>query len=153
MLFRSIKLIASPQLSAEDIEAINLGYENREKIITDSVSRDFIASIDKLDDMYLQVLTTLISENIMDIKIAITNTMGIYHDKLGILEDFNGNTIAFYGSPNSSANGYVNNYEKIRLSVSWKADEQEAINDEQHEFDSLWDGNNPHVKEIGRAHV
>ncbi len=141
-----IKLIASPQLSVEDIEAINLGYENREKIITDSVSKDFIATIEKLDDTYLQVLATLISENIMDIKIAITNTMGMYHDKLGILEDFNGNTIAFYGSPNSSLNGYVNNYEKIRLSVSWKADELEAINDEQHEFDSLWDGNNPHVK-------
>jgi len=140
-----IMLIASPQLSADDIEAINIGYESREKIIEDAASRDFMTSIEQLDDKYLQVLATLISDNILDIKIALTNTMGIYHDKLGILEDFNGNSIAFYGSSNSSANGYVNNYEKIRIAVSWKPDDLESIKDEQDEFNSLWNGTNPYV--------
>ena len=141
-----IKLIVSPHLSDEDIEAINIGYEKREKIISDAVSRDFIPSIERLEDKYLQILTTLIAENILDIKVVLTNTMGMYHDKFGILEDFDGNTIAFYGSSNSSINGYVNNYEKIRISVSWKPDDIETIIDEQSEFDSLWNGTNSYVK-------
>ena len=39
-LFRNggkIQLIASPQLSEEDIQAINLGYEKRDKVITDVI--------------------------------------------------------------------------------------------------------------------
>ena len=38
-------------------------------------------------------------------------TYGIYHDKLGILEDHEGDVVVFYGSANSSANGYEKNYE------------------------------------------
>ena len=39
-----IQLIASPQLSEEDIQAINLGYEKRDKVITAAASRDFMNS-------------------------------------------------------------------------------------------------------------
>ena len=35
----------------------------------------------------------------LDIKIGVTRTSGIYHDKLGILEDFDGNTVVFADPP------------------------------------------------------
>lgn len=141
-----IELIASPQLSDEDINAINLGYQKREEIIESAFSRDFMKELDTLDDAKLQLLVALIANGTLDIKIAVTESTGIYHDKLGILEDFDGNTVVFYGSANESLSGYQNNYEKIRVVKSWVAAEVESIKDECEEFQALWDGTNPFVK-------
>ena len=141
-----IELIASPQLSDEDINAINLGYQKREEIIESAFSRDFMKELDTLDDAKLQLLVALIANGTLDIKIAVTESTGIYHDKLGILEDFDGNIVVFYGSANESLSGYQNNYEKIRVVKSWVATEIKSIEDECKEFQTLWDGTNPFVK-------
>ena len=141
-----IEIIASPQLSEDDINAINLGYQKREKIIECAFTRDFLKELDMLDDAKLQLLVALIANGTLDIKIAVTESTGIYHDKLGILEDFDGNTVVFYGSANESLSGYKNNYEKIRVVKSWIASDVESIADECKEFQTLWDGTNPFVK-------
>lgn len=142
----TIQLIASPNLSENDIEAINTGYEAREKIIESCFTREFLKEIEIFDDAKLQLLATLIARGVLDIKIAVTETLGMYHDKLGILEDFDGNTIAFFGSANSTLSGYQRNYEKIRIVKSWIEGENESIIDERSEFDSLWNGTNEYVK-------
>ena len=141
-----IQLIASPNLSAEDVNAINLGYKMREQIIKNAFEHDFSTAMEELDDSVLQLLATLIADGILDIKIAVTSNAGIYHDKLGILEDFEGNIITFYGSSNSTLAGYQKNYEKIRLVKSWVTTELESIEDECAEFDALWNGTNPYVE-------
>lgn len=140
-----IKLIASPQLSEEDVEAINLGYEQKNSLISDAFTRDFVKEIEKLSDIRLQMLCDLIRKGILDIKIAITEDTGIYHDKLGVLKDFDGNTLVFYGSSNSSYSGYRSNYEKIRISKGWDPGFDQIVADEEREFDSLWKGTNPYV--------
>ena len=52
----------------------------------------------------------------------------------------------FYGSPNSSANAYLNNYEKIRVVRDWIQAEGEAVRDEISEFDSMWENRNPYLE-------
>lgn len=141
-----IQLIASPNLTEEDVQAITTGYEAREKVIKSSFTRDFMKEIEVFDDAKLQLLATLIARGILDIKIAVTDTLGIYHDKLGILEDFDGNVVVFYGSANSTLSGYQNNYEKIRVVKNWIPEECANIADEQEEFESLWNGTNKFVK-------
>lgn len=141
-----IQLIASPRLNEEDIQAITLGYEKRDAIIQNAFTRDFVTEIEAFDETRLQVLINLIAQETLDVRIAVTDTMGMYHDKLGILEDFNGNVVVFYGSANSSASGYQNNYEKIRTVKSWIEADSESVCDEQMEFRSLWNGTNPFVK-------
>ena len=142
----TIELIASPKLNENDIKAINLGYQHRAQIIEDAFTRDFLSEIESLDDTKLQLLATLIANGTLDIKIAVTETDGIYHDKLGILEDFDGNVIVFYGSANSSLGAYQNNYEKIRVVKNWIASDVPSIEDERQEFDALWNGTNPFVQ-------
>lgn len=140
------KLIVSPQLSEEDFQAIKLGYDRRNKIITENFSLQFNEEIDILSNNSLQMLCDLIEKNILDIKIAITNNNGIYHDKLGILKDFFGNTLVFYGSANSTYCGYRNNYEKIRIAKSWESGFNEIVEEEEKEFDMLWENKNPYVE-------
>lgn len=141
-----VKLIASPKLSEADADAIKLGYEERRKKIEDIFSRDFAEEVSKLSDKHLQILYDLIRKEILDIKIAITDGCGIYHDKLGILKDADGNIIAFYGSSNSSYSGYRSNYERIRVSKSWDPGFEEIVADEDSEFDSLWSNSNEFVE-------
>lgn len=138
-----IQLIASPYLNQDDIKAIDLGYRKREEIIKDSFSKSFIDELYKIKEERLRLLVDLIAKETLDIKIIVTaDTNGDYHDKFGILEDFDGNTVVFYGSPNSSINGYRNNYEKIRIVKSWDLSNLESVQDEIEEFDSLWNGTN-----------
>lgn len=141
-----IQLIASPKLSEEDVVAIKLGYEKKEEIMEKSFSQTFEEEIEQLNDDNLQLLAILISKNILDIKLAISKTIGDYHDKFGIMEDFDGNKVAFFGSANSSLNGYKNNYEKIRTVRDWFDGEKESVKDEDIEFDLLWSGKNPFVE-------
>lgn len=140
-----ILLIASPHLSADDIAAIKTGYANRNALITERFSEQFLDAVAQFGDNEVRMLAELISSNYLDIKIAFTHEHGIYHDKLGILEDFEGNLVAFYGSPNSSYSAYHDNYEKVRVSKSWIEGQRESVQEEVEEFDSLWKGTNPYV--------
>ena len=104
-----IQLIISPRLSLSDTEAIEAGYRERENIIGNSFSKEFQEELDKMDNHYLKMLAELIAKEYIDIKLAVSrnencNKIGIYHDKLGILEDLDGNYIVFYGSANSTKN-------------------------------------------------
>ena len=145
-----VKLISSPRLSEEDINAINIGYAQRQEIIAGIFSRDFVKEVEKLPELRLQMLCDLIRSSVLDIKIAVvrqqSGEIGIYHDKLGILHDFSGNTLVFYGSPNTSYGGYHSNYEKIRVAKSWEPGFRDVVQDEEREFDALWNNTNPFLE-------
>jgi len=135
-----IQLVASPKISEEDVEAINLGYKKRDELVKEIFTQEFTNEIDALDDENIQLLIDLIAEDVLDIKIAVTPSFGMYHDKFGILKDIDGNIVSFHGSSNETSGGYKVNYEKIRVSKSWKTPEE--VEDEVREFDSLWNNTN-----------
>ena len=142
-----IHLIVSPELSNDDIKAIQLGYEKKAYLLNRRFLEDFDAEIRLFDDVGLDTLAELVARGILDVKVAsVKNDFGIYHDKLGILTDKVGNNVVFYGSPNSSANAYLNNYEKIRVVRDWIQGEGEAVRDEISEFDSMWENRNPYLE-------
>ena len=55
-----IQLISSPQLTEQEVEAINAGYEQRDKVIQTSFSRDFKTVLEKYNDYNLKMLSNLI---------------------------------------------------------------------------------------------
>lgn len=85
----------------------------------------------------------LVKEGIIDIKIVIKES-GMYHDKLALLEDYDGNTVACIGSNNETGSGLSYNYEKTRIYKSW-FDLEGRIEDETKEFESIWKNNNPNL--------
>lgn len=141
-----IQLVTSPRLTEDDVAAISKGYEKREEIIKTSFSDDFVDGIQEFEEDELNLLVDLIAEGVLDIKIVVTKTTGMYHDKLGIMKDSEGNKVAFYGSANSSCNGYSNNYEKVRVVTSWNESEITSIIDEEEEFDRIWENENPYLE-------
>lgn len=141
-----MQLICSPELSDEDAEAIRLGYQIKEAMLHDLFIADLENTLENLPDSNLIFLADLIKKNILNIKIVdVNDDFGIYHDKVGIFIDSSGQKVLFVGSPNESKNAYKNNYEKIRLSMSWKDGDLDRIEDDESEFDSIWEGTNPYL--------
>lgn len=138
-----IYLVTSPQLSDEDITAIQQGYKDRE-ILRERFLCEVETALKNISDENAKMLYLLVKENIIDIKIAIKEH-GIYHDKLALLEDFDGNLIACVGSNNETGSGYNYNYEKVRVYKSWN-DTEGRIADEMDEFESIWEGTNSELQ-------
>lgn len=146
-----IQLVASPYLSEEDIKAIQKGYEWRE-IVDNAVFREMKAPENPFDERRLNLLANLIANNVLDIKIAFTKSksmMGMYHEKMGIFVDREGNYVAFSGSMNESNNALKSNYEVIDVWCSWKGDEQrDRVKSKQSAFTSIWNNTEPNVSII-----
>lgn len=144
----NIQLVASPKLSDEDIQAIKQGYEERE-IIERALEREF--DIDDEDNREsLSYLSKLIADGVLDIKIAFlvtNNEIAMYHEKLGIISDDQGNAIAFSGSMNESENAFIRNYEVFDVFCSWTKD-SERVFQKQMAFKAIWEDYEPGVKTI-----
>lgn len=146
-----IQIVASPYLSDEDIEAIRKGYSEREKVIEHAVLRQITGEkLDYFSMQRLNLLACLISEGVLDIRIAYTegkNGIGMYHEKMGVIEDSEGNAVAFSGSMNESATAMSINYETIDVFRSW-GDENEAdrVRLKQNAFYSIWNDGEPNIR-------
>lgn len=143
----TIEVIASPRLSEEDVAAIQDGFDRRNEIITDCLLRELSDPVGKFEEARLNLLSNLIAAGVLSLKIAFLdddNGIGMFHEKLGLLYDSEGNTIAFSGSMNESTNAFYHNYEAIDVFTSWTAD-AERVRGKQAAFTALWDDYEPGV--------
>lgn len=131
-----IQLIASPELSENDIENIKLGYELRE-IVKDNLEKSLSLVSSKGDLEKLNILSHLIENSVLDIKIAFYGKYGLYHDKVGIIEDKYGNTLTFSGSMNETWSAFKSNYETFDVFKSWDADKH-RVDAKISTFDNTW---------------
>lgn len=146
-----IQIVASPYLSDEDLVAIKNGYEEREKIIEGALLRSLS---DEHADYYsmqrLNLLAALIADGILDIRIAYTedkNGIGMYHEKMGIIEDTEGNSIAFSGSMNESLTAMAVNYETIDVFCNWReGSDSDRVILKSNAFYSIWNDSEPNIK-------
>ena len=146
-----IQIVASPYLSDDDIEAIKKGYESRNKIIEHALLNQIMEEpVDYYSMERLNLLASLIADGVMDIQIAYTedsNGIGMYHEKMGIIEDAVGDKIAFSGSNNESAAAMSVNYETMDVFRSWKGDsEAERVRLKENAFYSIWNNTEPNIK-------
>lgn len=146
-----IQIVASPYLSEEDINAIRQGYENRDAVIEKACLSQL--SSDELDFYSmdrLNLLANLISEGTLDIKIAYiedSNGIGMYHEKMGLITDADGNRLAFSGSMNESHTAMSINYETIDVFRSWgDSFESNHVNLKNNAFLSIWNNHEPNIQ-------
>lgn len=148
-----IQIVASPYLSDEDVDAIKKGYAAREEIIEKAVLRQISdETLDYYSMQRLNLLACLIAQGILDIRIAYTegkNGIGMYHEKMGLIEDIDGNVVAFSGSMNESATAMSINYETIDVFRSWgDENEKERVLLKQNAFQSIWTDSEPNIKVV-----
>lgn len=147
-----IRLVTSPYLSEADVEAIKKGYKDRNEAIKEALIKGLKEPKNFKEEEQLNLLSSLISDGYLDIKIAFTENVaqiGMYHEKLGLIKDSGGNTIAFSGSMNESETALEINYETIDVFRSWKNEyEAERVKTKENAFTAIWNDCEPNIKII-----
>jgi DNA phosphorothioation system restriction enzyme len=146
-----MRLVASPNLSEEDATAIIAGLRSREEAIATAIVRELDQTIDNIIRDRLACLAWLLSQGILDIKLAVPKDIknrGIYHEKLGLFADNEGNIIAFTGSANESSTALVDNFECIDVYTSWESGVQQRAQRKAEHFERLWQNATPNIEVI-----
>ena len=149
-----MKLVASPLLEQEDIDAFTRGYESREGVVERAVERQLddsmIQALPEIALNRLECIAWMVGEGLLDIKLAVPSRVlleeghRIYHEKMGVFFDESKNSIAFSGSVNESVGGWVSNFESLDVYKSWD-DPHKRVERKVQNFQDLWHNHTPRL--------
>ena len=155
-----IRLIMGCQFNPQDLETIQKGYELR-KALTFRLDADLKPPENFAQLKHFEILSWLIYTGYLDIKIAIPlkdnglpeasdrqlDPQHIFHEKVGIFTDKNGDQIAFSGSNNESLGGWEQNVESFHVYCAWEGERDfDRVQEEVYRFEQLWHNLAPNVK-------
>lgn len=148
-----MRVLCSPYLSIPDQNAIEealLSASSHEAM--SNLYREFDTIFGK-DDISSpnRVLACLIAKGILEVRIAVgkDDPSRLFHDKVGIFKDKEGNAVAFRGSINETFKGLSNdgNFESLDSFVNWVAGTDiERVNDIDSQFKRIWNNDNEKVR-------
>ena len=145
-----IEVVASPRLTDDDLDAIRDGLKRRDDVVLASLLRDLDSPKGAFEEARLNLLSNLIAAGVMTIKIALldsTSDIGMFHEKLGLMYDSDGNVVAFSGSMNETANAFYRNYEAFDVFTSWSED-AERVRSKQAAFTAMWQNTEPGINVV-----
>jgi superfamily II DNA or RNA helicase len=148
-----MRVVCSPVLFPDDAEALAAGYAERvEKEVSERLRQE---AISLLRDPFLQkpakVLATLVAMEVLELRVAFigeAERRRLFHDKVGIFFDAEGNAVVFKGSMNETSAGLSadGNLESVDVFLSWEGGkEAERVRDEIDYFEKLWTNTYPGV--------
>jgi len=142
-----MKMVICPKLTKEDLNA------------------KMIDELEKLEDEFVRdhvyALGWLVAHKRLEIKVAIVHdekgnllsyddiqSSGIFHQKVGILKDKEGNVVTFSGSLNETATGWSENVEEFKVFRNWIDAEKDYVDADIKKFESFWNGTSKRVRTI-----
>jgi len=146
-----IKIVCSPRLLPEDIEAINEGHEIKE-ICSNSLERDINYLLDNVaTKSATKILGYLVGKGQLEIKIStkIDVAPGMFHAKVGIFQDELGGRSSFCGSTNETWSGWADygNGEAFLAKSTYTGPESERdVEQMDNYFYQLWEDQLPNFK-------
>jgi len=146
-------LVTSPKFEECDIEALKQAYCSLEEVAT----RNMLHELENLEDMFVadhvRALSWMLSNGLLEIRVAVVrddngmpldhtkvSKSGMFHQKVGILEDEAGDLVSFSGSENESAAGWLSNIEEFKVFRSWVESEKEYLDADVKKFEKFWKG-------------
>ncbi|HRY51571.1 MAG TPA: DEAD/DEAH box helicase family protein [Candidatus Paceibacterota bacterium] len=146
-----MRLVASPYLEDGDLEALRRASDRPDEVLRCVVLRSLGEIEDYLVRERLNALAWLIAEGALEVRLALRLdneghvACGLYHEKVGIFTDEEGNHVAFAGSANETVGGLVENFESIKVFWSWD-DPQGRVAEEISNFEALWTNQTPGLR-------
>ena len=132
-----IRLICDHTVHSDILQALYDGQIQAETALLQTHSKEdlLLTQQDDLSRDHLELATWLVAEGIMEVKVAVRDPT-IFHAKSGIVEDVEGNRIAFSGSLNETLSGWTTNWESVRV-----FNDKEGLaylEPTEEEFQTLW---------------
>jgi superfamily II DNA or RNA helicase len=142
-----MRIICSPVLLPDDIEALTKGY--LDKVEADAAAQLKAEVEGLIRDPFLRkpaaVLASLVALGVLELRVAFVGPPGsrrLFHDKVGIFTDEAGDRVVFKGSMNETWSGLSadGNLESVDVFVSWEAvREASRLTEEVQYFEQLWE--------------
>lgn len=137
-----IRIIFAKLVSQADLDQIKSGYEF-----------DFVGELPSFSQMAednkgsiieyrIKLIAYLFRKGNLEIKIALRRN-GMFHQKIGIMEDTNGDKISFSGSMNETISALDPdiNSEEISVFKSWISGQVDYLEKHVNDFEKLWNNN------------
>ena len=139
-----MRLVVGCTLPPAEIEAIERGAKLRERVERHLAELP-LAPPDQDAANALELLAWMVARGHLDVKVAVPCDAqrrpipedGIFHEKAGIVTDRAGDQLAWNGSLNETAAGWVHNWESINVYTSW-GPEPKRVADEEANFARIW---------------
>jgi superfamily II DNA or RNA helicase len=146
-----MKLIVGAFANEKDVNAIKAGVEQPEEI----VERSAIKQLDDVTDEFVRdhvaALGWMVAKRKLQVKFALVldeKSDFIFHQKIGILEDLEGNRISFSGSENESYSAWKGNVEDFMVFRSWVAAQKGYLDHHWETFRRFWENRGKRTKVI-----
>ncbi len=160
-----MRLITSPILSSDDVEIIEKLIEKKGEIKSKELGLDLDVLEDTLISDHVKAFGWLLSSGKIDIRLAILLgddnkpitkekllSAGLFHQKIGVLTDIEGNHISFSGSINETASAWTKNDEEFKVFKEWEESSSYYYKDRER-FNILWDGKKRNVVIVDLPHA
>lgn len=143
-----MRLVTSPEFREEEIRALQTAQDP--KIIDDMLVarfRGFCDDVDLLADKiskdYISALGWMLKEGSLEIRVLvpkdISPTSSLFHSKVGVLCDLEGNAISFSGSVNETVAGWRYNIEEFKVFRSWNEGTAAMVTHDKKLFEKYWE--------------
>lgn len=156
-----MRLIASPHFTEQDLKTIESVENEPTKYIEEILTKEISSIENDLMQNHLFALGWMLSNNLLEIKIAIVlkngkvcvdkneiDNLAIFHQKVGIFEDKYGNIISFSGSINETSSAWLRNVEEFKVFKNWIEGQNIYCSDDVKKFNDFWNCSRNNVKII-----
>ncbi|MEO9365222.1 MULTISPECIES: DEAD/DEAH box helicase [Candidatus Nitrosocaldus] len=120
--------------------------------VVNEIGRRIAENLERIEDILvkrrLEALAWMFKQGILEVKVVLPRHLylgqtGIFHYKVLIFKDREGNIIAAEGSANETEPAYTVNGERIVVFYSWRDGDKERVDDLVRSFERIWNGEHP----------
>lgn len=153
-----MRLICSPRLNTDDIDIVKKIVNNDASLNTFELGIDFSNLENEFEQNHVKALGWMLYSGLLEMKLAVVfnedgticnneiiSEKGLFHQKVGVLKDRDGNELSFSGSINETAAAWVNNDEEFKVFKEW-TDARDYFLRDKKRFDEIWNGERKNVK-------
>lgn len=142
----NMRLLISPQISENDLRIIKSNNELMAGM--DMFSMFNTSDFKELDN--LQALAWMLANKKLEIKIVVDENSGnsLFHQKIGIGYDEEGNILSFSGSINETAQAWLSNIEEFKTFKSWEPGQLEYMLADLKKFNAYWNDEKPGIAKV-----
>ena len=152
-----MRIITSPILNSDDAAIIEKITNSPDSIELEDLGM-FVDNIeDEFESNHVKALGWMLYNDLLEMKLAFVQNEngiissaselignGLFHQKVGVLTDSDGNNLSFSGSINESASAWVYNDEEFKVFKGW-TDSSEYYSRDKKRFEEIWHGQRSNI--------
>jgi superfamily II DNA or RNA helicase len=150
----TMDLIVGADLQKDDVDAIRKGQLTPHQVVEESGLKEIRDLTEPFILKHVKALAWLVAKERLRIRVAIPldeqglpmdsmriEQEGIFHHKIGVLSDENGNVVSFNGSINETARAWTKNRESFHVFKSWQSQDTDHISGDRNALEKYLVGN------------